>query len=278
MQTKAIGAIVVVILLLGAIYYFGSSKLDQQVATPDTVVAFACTGGKAIEAGFSDGIVALKLSDGRSFTLEQVISASGARFANEGEAVVFWNKGRTAFLEEAGSPIFVDCVQVNEPTEPINTVVTGTISASSSYPIIIVEGKQQTLYLDELSVCAASNGALPCVAMSSPFDTAFGGRQVAVEGIAQDEGVLVRKLTVLEEGQAVPLVSGTGSVFISWAEAQYRFRQCEVESAMQTHALDVYLNLKDGRDVRAVEPVIDEVFAILDETRQACGTVPVATE
>lgn len=55
--------------------------------------------------------VQLELSDGRELTLPQVISGSGARYANRDESFVFWNKGRTAFVEEAGQQTYTGCVQ-----------------------------------------------------------------------------------------------------------------------------------------------------------------------
>lgn len=48
--------------------------------------------------------------------------------------------------------------------------------------------------------------------------------------------------------------------------------------ATQTHALDVYLTLSDGQEVRAVEPAIDEMFSVINRIREKCGTIPVATE
>jgi membrane-bound inhibitor of C-type lysozyme len=44
--------------------------------------------------------------------LPQVISGSGARYANEDESFVFWNKGDTAFVTEGTDDkmTFKDCV------------------------------------------------------------------------------------------------------------------------------------------------------------------------
>jgi len=53
--------------------------------------------------------VDLKLSDGRVMTLPQTMSGSGARYANAGETIVFWNKGNTAFIEEGGKTTFDGC-------------------------------------------------------------------------------------------------------------------------------------------------------------------------
>jgi len=61
---------------------------------------------------FYKNAVTLNLSDGRTMTLPQVISASGARYArsNDDESFVFWNKGNTAFITEKGSMTYNGCV------------------------------------------------------------------------------------------------------------------------------------------------------------------------
>ena len=81
-------------------------------ATPTAVATFTCKGGKTIGASFYADKVGLKLSDGRSLSLPQVMSGSGARYANKDESFVFWNKGNTAFITEgaAGEETYSDCV------------------------------------------------------------------------------------------------------------------------------------------------------------------------
>lgn len=74
---------------------------------------FNCDAGKSIEAAFDNGpkpSVHLSLSDGRRLMLPQALSASGARYANGDESIVFWNKGDTAFIEEGGRTTYGDCV------------------------------------------------------------------------------------------------------------------------------------------------------------------------
>lgn len=101
---------------------------------------FACTDGKAIDATFINGTrssVRLKLSDGRELSLPQALSASGARYANKDESVVFWNKGDTAFVEEAGKTTYADCVasksndKLDEESEP-RAHGPGTVTPSAS--------------------------------------------------------------------------------------------------------------------------------------------------
>jgi membrane-bound inhibitor of C-type lysozyme len=74
---------------------------------------FACADGKVVDATFINAppsSVTLALSDGRKLSLPQARSGSGARYATKDESVVFWNKGDTAFLEEAGKTTYNGCV------------------------------------------------------------------------------------------------------------------------------------------------------------------------
>ena len=73
-------------------------------------VTFACDDKQTITALFYDKRVELTLSDGRHFALPQVISGSGARYANDDESIVFWNKGNTAFITEGEKTTYQNCV------------------------------------------------------------------------------------------------------------------------------------------------------------------------
>lgn len=73
---------------------------------------FVCEQGKSIEAIFypsDDAFVDLKLSDERALSVPHATSASGARYANDDESFVFWNKGDTAFVIETGTTTFANC-------------------------------------------------------------------------------------------------------------------------------------------------------------------------
>ena len=67
--------------------------LPALAETPVATATFKCQGGKSIEATFYASSVSLTLSDGRSLTVPQAMSGSGARYANKDETFVFWNKG-----------------------------------------------------------------------------------------------------------------------------------------------------------------------------------------
>lgn len=149
-------------------------------------------------------------------------------------------------------------------------------------PVLVYEAPgspalTKELIFDELSICASGNGSLPCMAMSATYGAAFGGKRVVVEGETRDGKVLVRKLSVSRDDfpAAVP---APGSVFISWADAVKAIENCMAEEIAQTHSLDVYLTLDDGRRVRAVEPAIDEVMPVAERARRECRNMVIATE
>jgi membrane-bound inhibitor of C-type lysozyme len=87
-------------------------NLPASAETPVATALFKCEAGKTIDATFYASSVDLKLSDGRSLVLPQAMSASGARYANEDESLVFWNKGDTAFITEGkdGEETYSGCV------------------------------------------------------------------------------------------------------------------------------------------------------------------------
>ena len=85
----------------------------QPASAASTIRAsFVCDAGKRLDAVFVNGgraSVTLTLSDGRELSLPQALSASGARYANNSESFVFWNKGNTAFIEENGKMTYTGC-------------------------------------------------------------------------------------------------------------------------------------------------------------------------
>lgn len=82
-------------------------------AAPSKTVTFECRESKSIIATFypmDDKFVDVKLSDGKNIKLPRALSASGARYATSDEALVFWNKGDTAFVTEGGNETYSNCV------------------------------------------------------------------------------------------------------------------------------------------------------------------------
>jgi len=89
-----------------------ASDNSASAQKPIASATFKCAEDKSIDATFYPDDVDLKLGDSRAMKLPQVISGSGARYANEDESFVFWNKGDTAFVTEGADDkmTFKDCV------------------------------------------------------------------------------------------------------------------------------------------------------------------------
>lgn len=87
-------------------------SIDARAEDPVSRAVFECKDGKSIDAAFYADKVDLTLSDGRSMSLPQTMSASGIRYANADETFVFWSKGDTAFVTEGADEkeTFSDCV------------------------------------------------------------------------------------------------------------------------------------------------------------------------
>jgi hypothetical protein len=125
--------IVSAIVAIGAIVYIGY-LVARQRTVPQAVsngieASFSCDNGKSIDATFFQGetkapikegeppipagSVKVVLSDGRTMTLGQSISADGARYANPDESFVFWNKGNGVMVLENGKALnYLGCIVV----------------------------------------------------------------------------------------------------------------------------------------------------------------------
>ena len=131
MKTKNVVMAVLVVIILGiAMFVLWPRPVAAPVPTANTpinTVSYACDAGKAITAAFYEGAtvppagpdlpptpggsVHLVLSDGRTMTLPQTISADGIRYANAGESFIFWSKGDGAFVMEGNVQTYASCVQ-----------------------------------------------------------------------------------------------------------------------------------------------------------------------
>jgi len=113
----ALGAAV----LLGAGYVLWSRDArvsgagDSALRTSEIlgVASYVCEDEKTIEAAYGNLQATLTLGDGREYTLEQTVAASGIRYANEGEQIVFWSKGDEAFLQEDGVTTYANCFETS---------------------------------------------------------------------------------------------------------------------------------------------------------------------
>jgi membrane-bound inhibitor of C-type lysozyme len=121
-NTLFLVALVALIGIGAAVYAFtrGSAGTEQQAIPPfETSQAYLCAHDAILAAGFSEGQATVVLDDGRVFTLEQTASASGVRYANTDDQIVFFTKGDEAFLEENGIATYTGCMAegAESPTE-----------------------------------------------------------------------------------------------------------------------------------------------------------------
>lgn len=134
MQKKtALSLLVILIILAGAAVWYWryspelSGFLGSSQPTVLNTVDYSCASGKSITAEYMQtsgatttpaagqpptptGSVKVTLSDGRTMTLPQTISADGARYGSD--AFVFWSKGNGAFVTENNTQTYTDCVAV----------------------------------------------------------------------------------------------------------------------------------------------------------------------
>jgi len=104
-------------IVLFVIVFFVGFTLGRKVenksvlGSPISSAVFKCSDNKVIYTEFYKNFVHIKTDKLGSKYLPQTISASGARYANEDESIVFWNKGNTAFITEGNpnTPTYMDC-------------------------------------------------------------------------------------------------------------------------------------------------------------------------
>ena len=137
--------LIIVVALIGYSIWHSRPAIVPQ--TPLATVSYACKGGKSIGAVYykgeskpapradmpptPGGSISLALSDGRTFSLQQTISADGGRYANADESFVFWSKGNGALvLENNQEKSYTGCILV--ATQPEGSALT-QVYANSGY-------------------------------------------------------------------------------------------------------------------------------------------------
>ena len=126
----------IIVLVIGGFLVW--QYLQGKSPIPISSVSYTCNEGKIIQANFYAGKVSLNLSDGRKFTLPQVMAASGIRYANQDESFVFWSKGNTAFVSEGPdqTQTYINCITTSTQggEENWNTYASSTAAFSIGYP------------------------------------------------------------------------------------------------------------------------------------------------
>jgi len=65
---------------------------------------------------------------------------------------------------------------------------------------------------------------------------------------------------------------------LSWELIKEAVNNCEVKKVFQTHRLLVTVNLKNGEELTATEPKIDDIMKIVKEAEPKCGNILMGTE
>ncbi len=65
---------------------------------------------------------------------------------------------------------------------------------------------------------------------------------------------------------------------VPWSDAVKLFKECKIKNASQTQYLEVFLELKDGKQVRSTEPQLGEISREIKSARSVCGEVMESTE
>lgn len=125
---------IIAILLGGGLWWQHRASTNPSAPEVTTVatVNYLCRAGKTITATYHQGqpatstsptqpptptgSVDLSLSDGRTMTLPQTVSASGIRYANADGSFIFWSKGNGAFTMENNQETFQDCISLKPDT------------------------------------------------------------------------------------------------------------------------------------------------------------------
>lgn len=65
---------------------------------------------------------------------------------------------------------------------------------------------------------------------------------------------------------------------VPWPDAVEALHAGKVEAVYQLHSLEVTLVLKDGREIKTIEPRIDEIFVEIEKCGPVCAGIIMATE
>ena len=209
MKKNIILLAIVLLLLLALVYYlsFIQQKNPAPLITNNSQTAtvvegikatFNCPDGKSIEAEFvnqGDSYVNLVLSDGRTMKLAQAVSADGARYANQDESFVFWNKGDNAFILENDNTTYADCLDSKSQANLANPASVYCQSQGGRLVIVSKPDSSQygLCYFDDNRACeewAMLRGLCPIGGVKTTgYDTEAqkfcawsGGSTLAVEG------------------------------------------------------------------------------------------------
>ena len=146
-------------------------------------------------------------------------------------------------------------------------------------PCTEISGTEQTREGDTiyLKIVTSRPADVMCIQVLEPFEETYpldvaglpaGTYTVDVNGVTDTFTLDVDNVLLPE---ATPMS-------LSWPEAEQMILSDDAQQIAQTHALSVYLTLKDGREFVTKEPSIDEVFRVVERCGDKCAGIALATE
>lgn len=109
-MNKIIRIILIGIVAAGIIYWSFQFSPGDSKDEDDHTFIFVCPSGNEIKIRYQEGGNSASLFvDGGEHELHRAISASGARYTNDDETVVFWEHQGEALVEIDGERIYKEC-------------------------------------------------------------------------------------------------------------------------------------------------------------------------
>lgn len=138
-MTKKIISWILVLAVIGfAVFAISnSSKVANEEPAEETpkiisTAVFMDEKGDTVPVLFYEGAVLFNTKNVGDLVLPQTISASGARYANDDESVVFWNKGDSVTITKDGQEIFNGTVYDKSDVDSEGKNIIDPIKLSSS--------------------------------------------------------------------------------------------------------------------------------------------------
>lgn len=308
-----ISIVALVLIAVGATIYFISQNNNKK--SNENIIAtatFNCDNGKNIHAIFFDGKVELTLSDGRNMLIPQAISASGARYTNQDESFVFWNKGDTAFIQENNNTTFDNCSTLQTSNEQKTQVVYENTEYNFSV-VLLDSWKNYSIMNDKWSGIYTNSTEVeqgPLVNIRHPQWTNDNPRQdipvmvftleqwdklnadefhigaapINPRELARNDKYIFAlparyNFAFLTGYEEVDTIINNGAVVDSaWLKVKSAIEACNVKEVMQAHSKQVSVELKDGTNIKAYEPNIDDIINFTTSLKNKCGDVIMVTE
>jgi len=101
---------IIIIIAVGIFYWMYQLTPEELKGEHDNTFTFVCPPGHEIKISYNEeGDSASLFVEGEEYKLNRVVSASGARYANDDETVVFWEHQGEAMVEVNGETIYKEC-------------------------------------------------------------------------------------------------------------------------------------------------------------------------